>query len=357
MVLVLPYIHSAREGVLRLGALLEQYGTYESNGIAFNDVNEVWWLETIGGHHWMAKRVRDEECVIAPNQFAMDCFDFEDALNQQKFHLCSSDLREFISDNFLDRNQGECCNPRNIFGSHTDMDHIYNTPRAWFMARYLAGNQYRFDGEHSDFNPGSDNIPWALTPDRKVTLEDVKYLLSSYYQGTPYNPYSAHSSVGGKYRTIGINRTGVTAICQIRSHVPQALQAVEWVCFGSTSFNAMLPVYTNVDKLPKYLTDVSEDVSTENFYWSSRLIGALVDPHYATGIPFVERYENAMFTEGRRLLLEYDKKMISDQDYSKCSEANQQICKRARELTVDTLNKVLFDASSHMKNGFNRGDN
>ena len=36
VVLVLPYIHSAREGVLSLGQLLEQYGTYESNGIAFN---------------------------------------------------------------------------------------------------------------------------------------------------------------------------------------------------------------------------------------------------------------------------------------------------------------------------------
>ena len=34
---VLPYIHTAREGVERLGMLLEQYGTYESNGIAFTD--------------------------------------------------------------------------------------------------------------------------------------------------------------------------------------------------------------------------------------------------------------------------------------------------------------------------------
>ena len=32
--LVLPYIHSAREGVERLGRLLETYGTYEMNGIA-----------------------------------------------------------------------------------------------------------------------------------------------------------------------------------------------------------------------------------------------------------------------------------------------------------------------------------
>lgn len=46
--LVLPYIRSAREGVLRTGALLEQYGTYEPNGMAFADADEIWWLETIG---------------------------------------------------------------------------------------------------------------------------------------------------------------------------------------------------------------------------------------------------------------------------------------------------------------------
>ena len=46
VVLVLPYINSAREGVKRLGSLLEQYGTYEKNGIAFQDANEIWWLET-----------------------------------------------------------------------------------------------------------------------------------------------------------------------------------------------------------------------------------------------------------------------------------------------------------------------
>ena len=69
VVLVLPYIRSAREGVLRLGQLLEQYGTYESNGIAFNDENEVWWLETIGGHHWIARRVPDESVVLMPVPF------------------------------------------------------------------------------------------------------------------------------------------------------------------------------------------------------------------------------------------------------------------------------------------------
>ena len=41
VMLVLPYVKTAKEGAKRLGALLEKYGTYEKNGIAFNDENEV----------------------------------------------------------------------------------------------------------------------------------------------------------------------------------------------------------------------------------------------------------------------------------------------------------------------------
>ena len=92
VVLILPYIHSAREGVLRLAELLERYGTYESNGIAFNDEKEVWWMETIGGHHWIARKVPDDRVVIAPNQFAMDEFDLQDAFGEKKENLCSADL-------------------------------------------------------------------------------------------------------------------------------------------------------------------------------------------------------------------------------------------------------------------------
>ena len=62
--LVLPYAASARDGVRRLGKLLETYGTYEMNGIAISDVDEIWWLETVGGHHWIAKRVPDDAYVI-----------------------------------------------------------------------------------------------------------------------------------------------------------------------------------------------------------------------------------------------------------------------------------------------------
>ena len=129
--IVLPYIKSAREGVLRLGELLKKYGTYEMNAIAFQDENEIWWLESIGGHHWMARRVPDDCYVVAPNQLGLDSFDFDDAFNEKKEYLCSEDLREFIEDNHLDLALCKAFNPRDTFGTHSDLDHIYNTPRAW----------------------------------------------------------------------------------------------------------------------------------------------------------------------------------------------------------------------------------
>ena len=101
VVITLPYIHSAKEGVKRLGLLLEQFGTYESNGIAFSDVDSIWYMETIGGHHWIARKVPDDSYVMMPNQFGIDEFDFEDAYSNENEYMCSKDLKEFIEENHL----------------------------------------------------------------------------------------------------------------------------------------------------------------------------------------------------------------------------------------------------------------
>lgn len=354
--LVLPYVRSAREGVRRLGSLLEQYGTYEMNGIAFQDVDEVWWLETIGGHHWIAKKIPEDRVIINPNQFGMDSFDLEDAFGAQESHLCSADLREFISENHLDLNQDGKFNPRDIFGSHRDMDHIYNTPRAWFMGRCLAPHTYRWDGENADFTPESDDIPWSYVPERKVAAEDIQYLLSSHYQGTPYDPYAGHAEKGGIYRPIGINRTGVTTICQIRSDVPDAIKGIEWVCFGSTTFSAWLPVYTNVPQMPDYLSNVTLDAETDNLYWVSRFVGALADKCYGSCIQNVWGYQDTVNIRGRQIVLKYDRLMRESGDFTLAAQANDELCAMAKEESTQILNKVLRTASEQMKNGFSFAD-
>ena len=266
--IVLPYIRSAREGVKRLGSLLEKYGTYEMNGIAFQDRDEIWWLETIGGHHWMARRVPDNMYVVMPNQLGIDHFDLEDALGEQREYMCSADLKEFIEKYHLDLSMDGVLNPRDAFGSHDDADHVYNTPRAWFMERYLNPHTKKWEGPDADFTPASDDLPWAMVPEKKITVEDVKYVLSAHFQGTPYDPYAAYGdkSMKGAFRSIGINRNDFLSVIQMRPDQPEDSAILEWVAFASNAFNVLVPFYAGVTTTPEYLSNTTAEVSTDNFY-------------------------------------------------------------------------------------------
>ena len=360
--LVLPYIRSAREGVLRLGSLLEQYGTYEMNGIAFQDKDEIWWLETIGGHHWMARRVPDEVYVVMPNQLGIDSFDLEDAYGEQKNFLCSADLKEFIETYHLNLSMDGSLNPRDVFGSHDDADHVYNTPRAWFMERYLNPNTYRWDGALADFTPVSDDLPWCMVPEKKITVEDVKYVLSGHYQGTPYDHYGSYGdkSMRGAYRSIGINRNDFMALIQIRPDMEADCRPVEWIAYGSNAFNALVPFYADVEETPEYLNNTTGRVSTENFYWSSRLIAAMADASYNKSLFHVERYQERVAAKGHELINRYDARLAAEQDPAARKalrqQANAEIAAMLQKETDDMLDKVLFELSSQMKNAYSRSD-
>ncbi len=372
--IVLPYIHSAQEGVRRMGQLLERYGTYEMNGIGFQDVNEIWWMETIGGHHWIAKRVPDDGYVVMPNQQGIDRFDMRDALGEQKNHMCSADFAEFIrkhhldvtmrdsqdSDDVLERE--DTFDVRGALGSRSDADHVYNTPRAWCMERYLNPGTFTWDGENADFTPESDDLPWSLIPERKITVEDVKYVLSAHFQGTVYDPYGKGVSGRGKYRPIGVNRNNFLSCTQLRPYVPAEYRAVQWITMGSNVFNAFVPFYANIVTTPEYFSNTGAEVTTASFYWCNRLIGALADAHFSECSNLVERYQNKMHAEGHRFLNETDGKAaaLSDEEREHIErllgEANMHMAEFARRETQDLLSKVLYAASMEMKNGFARSD-
>ena len=98
-------------------------------------------------------------------------------------------------------------------------------------------------------------------------------------------------------------------------------------------------------------------MSTENFYWASRLIGALADASYNTCAQQIERYQLAVATKGRQIVRDYDRRMAEGGDLSLLEKANEELAAMAKEQTTDTLNKVLLEASTHMRNGYNRADN
>ena len=361
--IVMPYIASAREGVTFLGNLLEKYGTYEMNGIAFQDENEIWWLETIGGHHWMARRVPDDSYVIMPNQLGIDKFDFDDAFGAKKEFMCSADLLDFVKKYHLDLSIDDDFNPRHAFGSRSDADHTYNTPRAWILQRYFNPTSNTYDGINADYHPDSDNLPWARIPEKKITVEDIKYALSHHYQGTEYDSYSKdiHSVKKGTLRPIGINRTNFLGLVQIRPYMPDELKCLQWLAIGSCVFNAIVPFYTNINRTPDYLANTTNQVTTENFYWTNRLIAALCDAHFADTASHIERYQLKVQSQSTALINKYDEKFIAEKiskDNAKdfFEKANDNIADELKIQTDDLLDKALYTASCNMKNKFSRSD-
>ncbi len=372
LTIVLPYIRSAREGVKRLGALLEAYGTYEMNGIGFQDFDEIWWMETIGGHHWIARRVPDECYAVIPNQLGIDTLNLRDAFGSEQDFMCSSDLISFIRDNHLDLRMDEDgeetdlsyetdFDVRAAFGSHSDSDHSYNTPRAWIMERRLNPKTFVWDGPEADFRPDSDDLPWCLVPEHKVTVEDIKYVLSSHFQGTAYDPYGKYGDLSerGRFRPIAVNRTNFAGLTQLRPYMPGRFAALQWIAMGSNVFNSFVPFYTNITKTPAYFSDTQRTVSTDSFYWTNRLIGALADPHFSDCQASVERYQLQLPAKCTRLIRETDEELLTEapadlQAY--LEDRNQAIADLVREETDRLLSSVLYTASLGMKNGYSRSD-
>lgn len=310
--IVLPYIHSAKEGVELLGRYLEKYGTYESNGVIFSDKDEIWYMETIGGHHWAAKRVPDDAYVVAPNWFSITDFDFQAADT-----MASADLEDMIKDHHLNIDGGTSYNFRHIFGSHNDSDYDYNIPRQWYIQKLFNPSDVE--------EPDNPDLPFAKKPEHLLTVEDFKYVLSSRYQHTPYDPYSDRGSVAEQhaFRPIGFQRNQEVHIMQIRNDVPEDIAAICWLAFGPNAFNGIAPFYTNVTDTPAQYRDTQAKFNISNMYWLTHAITTIADDHPKRYNAMLEDLKQNTIAYGRHVL------MTTDQAAAKLTGKKVQDCLQA----------------------------
>ncbi len=268
--LVLPYIHSAREGVTRLGQLVAKYGAAEGNGVQFSDHNEVWYMEIATGHQWVAVRIPDDCYAVAANQIAIEQIDFDDHDN----YMWSPNIQEFVNLHCLNPDKDQW-NFRHIFGTNTQKDHHYNTPRVWFAQRYLnpiaSANQ----------TPESPDMPFIRKPERKISLEDIQYLLKSHYNETKYDPLGdGNDHDRHVYRAISLSRTAQSHILQMRNNVDAKHAAIQWVEFGVPSFCAYVPFFANADDTDYSYRHFPKKMNLKSAYWLNEALAMVVESHY-----------------------------------------------------------------------------
>ncbi|WEV70623.1 C69 family dipeptidase [Lactobacillus sp. ESL0785] len=335
--LTLPYLHSALDGVKRVSYLLEKYGTYEMNGMAFADKDNVWYLETIGGHHWIARRIPDDAYVIAPNRLNIDEFHF----GQDDF-MASADLEDLIATYHLNPDR-EGYNMRHIFGSSSIKDAHYNNPRAWFVHNYFDPE---FGGEPTD-----QDQPFICHANRKISIEDIEWVESSHYQDTPYDPYGTGTAAEKKtYRSIALNRNFETHILQVRNDVPEAIAGVQWLAFGPNSFNCMVPFYTNVATTPaSFQTGPKFDLN--KIFWLNKLTAQLGDTNFKVYGELETDFEQKSQAECHMIQHQTDKKaeeLSGQQLEDALMSANQEMADQVYNNTIELLGNMVDEGHSLM---------
>lgn len=266
---ILPYIKSAIEGVKRLGKIVSKYGASETNGILISDAEDVWYFEIGSGHHWVAQRIPDDCYAVVANQMAIETIDFEDPENFR----WSPDIQKFVADNSLNPNR-HGFNFRKIFGTQTQADAYYSTPRVWYGQKMFNPT--------IEQNSESQNLPFLRKSEHLISVFDAQAFLSSHFQETVYDPIgSGTETEKHKFRPISLAKTQEAHVLQLSNQYPKEIGDIHWLLMGVGAQSTFVPFFAGItDTPPEYKYEVGHDYDAKSAYWIFKLVGILVDSHY-----------------------------------------------------------------------------
>lgn len=273
--IVLPYIYSAREGVERLGMLIEKHGTCEGFGVAFVDSKELWYLETASGHRWLACRIPDKVYFVTGNQSRFRDYDPNDHEN----FMASDDLIEFAqSCGLYDPKKGPF-DFHEAYAHDEKLDTTYNYPRVWGLQQMFSP-QVKNDVTKNTF-------PVFAEADHLLTLEDLKKAFRFHYQDTEHDPY-LHSNPKEPYRPVSIFRTTQTHILQVRPDLPKEIGEINYVALGMADLGVFIPIYQGMTEFPESYTKGTNVSSPDSAYWKFRKVQALGMVNYNRYAPRIQ---------------------------------------------------------------------
>ncbi|MEG0418810.1 C69 family dipeptidase [Gordonibacter sp.] len=265
---VLPFISTAREGIERIAQIVAAKGSAEGNSILLADANEVWYLELATGHHWVAQRIPDDAYAVCANRLSIQEVDFA-----SDDFMASEGIRAFVEKHHLNP-RPDTFDFRRIFGTYSQQDTHYNAPRVWYGQRLFTPGVVQ--------EPEDLNLPFIRRADRLLGVDDVAGLLSSHFEGTPFDPLGSEGDerTRTRYRSIALSRTQEGHVLQIRPNRAPEHAGIHWVSLATTAFSPFVPFFANADQSHPAWESVAERPDPESAYWLLRTLGMLAENRY-----------------------------------------------------------------------------
>lgn len=329
--IVLPYVHTAREGVKRLGELIEKYGVAEGFGVGFIDQDETWYLETASGHRWLATRMPVDKYFVTGNQSRFRKYDPKDKDN----YMASEDLIDFATKHKLYEPEKGEFDFHEAYIRDEKLDTTYNYPR-------VCGLQAMFTPSHKN-NIEVNDFPVFLESDKKISIKDLLQAFRFHYDDTDHDPY-LNNNPKEVYRPVSIFRTTQTHILQVRPELPKEIGELNFVAFGMADLGVFVPFYQGMSKYLESFTKGTDECSEDSAYWIYRKVQTLGMVDYNRYAPRIKKRYAQLEEEMLERMKEFEA------DYLNIYKEKPYQAKEMLQSFQEKLMQMTLDVSKELTN-------
>ena len=327
--LALERAKTAREAIKVIDELTKEFG-YNDVGecFTFADPNETWHFEIVGpgkgkiGAVWAAVRIPDDEIGVSANASRIRTLD----LNDKENYIASENVFSVAEEmGFWDPNSGQVFEFCYAYASRSSMG---CRRREWRVLSSVAPSL--------KLDPFSENYPFSVKPDKKVSVADVLTIFRDYYQDTPFDMTGSVTAVSrdGEVikspvatpfmnretrallkvpyeRTICCARATYLTVTQSRSWLPDPIGGVVWLGYDNPATTPHIPFYCGISTMPEsYMVDGREKFRRDCAWWAFRKVSQLCGLRYQYMSKDVEKVWKEIEMKAFTTQPDFEKKVV-----------------------------------------------
>lgn len=266
--MILQEATTAKEGIEIVARLVDKYGAGECNAIYIGDATEVWYMEIVSGHEYVAIKLPSNKASVVPNFMMTDQID----VTASNVIASKGLISTAKAGNFYYTETPENENSIHVAKSYSEGYGAHSSYRAWQGINYLNSEVAKDinpvpTSEYSSFLPNAAEdsapgpFPLLFDMTKKISLKDALNFLSERGVGTAYDSTKDDSSKTGIYPVGNINQAECHVFEQ-KADMPADLTTVQWLAMGCSEFSVYIPSYANL------ITDTDESCKVDNLSYT-----------------------------------------------------------------------------------------
>lgn len=279
---VLPRVTSAREGVELIAKTIDEKGSAEGNIVIIADKNEVWYMEILSGHQYVAIKFPEDKYAIFANTYYLGHVDLTDTENV----IASERVEEVAkqADNYV------------------TVDGQFHIAKSYGPATYAEADRSRVYAGIKLMDPASpvtyedavyDLLRQPTDSSRHFSLQDTFALQRNRFEHLPeFRPDDEAGKVkqgdngandqaaDATYKYALGNENVIDAhVYQINSSLPSAFGGTVWLGLAQTRNTPYVSFYGIVTDTYEAFKNRSASYDTNSWYWTVQNIDKMAISH------------------------------------------------------------------------------